>query len=76
MEAVGKQSVLVSGPPEVHLNVSPAEETELVVVGKMSFHFLILLSFLDLNKILALDNIEKENTKVKVKKNKSSFSSL
>lgn len=41
MEAVGKQSVLVSGPPEVHLNVSPAEETEieLVVVGKMSFHF-------------------------------------
>lgn len=78
MEAVGKQSVLVSGPPEVHLNVSPAEETEieLVVVGKMSFHFLILLSFLDLNKILALDNIEKENTKVKVKKNKSSFSNL
>lgn len=36
----------------------------------------ILLSFLDLNKILALDNMEKENPKVKVKKNKSSFSSL
>lgn len=28
----------LSGPPEVHLNVSPAEE---VVVGKMSFHFFL-----------------------------------
>lgn len=42
MEAAGKQSALVSGPSEVHLNVSPAEEKEgeVVVVGKMSFHFL------------------------------------
>lgn len=52
-------------------------EVELVVVGKMSFHFFfILLSFLDLNTILALGDMEKENSKVKVKKDKSSFSSL
>ena len=33
----------LSGPPEVNLNVSPADETEveLVVVGKMSFHFFL-----------------------------------